>query len=314
MQQNTKPTGHNLKKSILRTKAFLLLSAILFLDGCSMHNPFVPTDEYVLESAPSSSPVVSQPKKSENMYRATMKPYCIGGTTYCPTTVSVGEKLRGIASWYGPNFHGSLTSNGEQYNMYDYTAAHKTLPINTVVRVTNLKNGKSTTVRINDRGPFVKERIIDLSYQAASDIGLIRHGTAPVELEVISFDRRANKYAHRKPRPLKSTIVTSVTSKPAIQKQQTAKPIMPLKAKTPQTVVQKGGFSVQIASFSDRDKAENFKRKCYNGTAKYPMQIRKKQIANRPIYSVVITGFISIDEAKDYINKYGYKEAFVVRD
>ena len=311
MQQNTKPTGHNLKNRALHTKALFTLSTLLLLGGCSMHNPFVPTDEYVLESAPSSSPVVSQPKKSENMYRATMKPYCIGGTTYCPTTVSVGEKLRGIASWYGPNFHGSLTSNGEQYNMYNYTAAHKTLPINTVVRVTNLKNGKSTTVRINDRGPFVKERIIDLSYQAASDIGLIRHGTAPVELEVISFDRRANKYAHRKSKPQKSY---TLTSKPVVLKQQREKSTMPLKAKTPQTVVQKGGFSVQIASFSDPDKAENFKRKCYNGTAKYPMQIRKKQIANQPIYSVVITGFISIDEAKDYINKYGYKEAFVVRD
>ncbi len=273
---------------------------MLIIGGCSMHNPFVPTDEYILESQPASVPVISEPRKSENMYRATMRPYCVGGTTYCPTTVTVGEKFRGIASWYGPNFHGARTSNGEQYNMYAYTAAHKTLPINTVVRVTNLKNGKSTTVRINDRGPFVKDRIIDLSYQAASDIGLIRHGTAPVELEVISFDRRANRYAHSR---------SASVSTPA-----PAEPPVPASAASAPRVVQRGGFSVQIASFSDRTKAENFKRRCYNAAAQHPIVIREKYLAGRPIYSVRITGFIGIDEAKAYIEKYGYKEAFVVRE
>jgi rare lipoprotein A len=305
MQNKTKTIKQNPQKSTFPTKILFSFSALLLLGGCSVHNPFVPTDEYVVESSPTTASVFSEPKKSENMYRATMKPYCVGGTTYCPTTVTVGEKLRGIASWYGPNFHGSLTSNGEQYNMYDYTAAHKTLPINTIVRVTNLKNGRSTTVRINDRGPFVKDRIIDLSYQAAQDIGLIKHGTAPVELEVISFDSRANKYAHKKPQPSK---------KSPVQKETVQIVHTPQKSQSEQTVVQKGGFSVQIASFSDPTKAENFKRKCYNASAKYPMQIRKKKIGERPIYRVVITGFISIDEAKDYIKKYGYKEAFVVRD
>ena len=91
----------------------------------------------------------------------------------------------GIASWYGPNFHGKLTANGERYNMNDYTAAHKTLPFNTVVRVDNVENGKSVVVRINDRGPYVGNRIIDLSRKAAQEIDMIGNGTASVRLMVV---------------------------------------------------------------------------------------------------------------------------------
>lgn len=91
----------------------------------------------------------------------------------------------GIASWYGPNFHGKLTANGERYNMNDYTAAHKTLPFNTMVRVDNVENGKSVVVRINDRGPYVANRIIDLSRKAAQQIDMIGNGTASVRLKVV---------------------------------------------------------------------------------------------------------------------------------
>ncbi len=269
-----------------------------------MHNPFVPYDDYAYAPSPTEPALPAQPHTGDNMYRATMKPYCVGGVTYCPTTVTVGERFRGTASWYGPNFHGGLTSNGEQYNMYDYTAAHKTLPINTIVRVTNLKNGKSTTVRINDRGPFVKDRIIDLSYQAAKSIDLIRHGTTPVELEVISFDNRANRYAH-KPKAKASASAT------ASENQAHRRPAAP----KPLSVVQRGGFSVQIASFGDKKRADAFKRKCYNAaSSEHPIRIKTKKRAQRPIYAVEITGFGSIEEARDYIRRYRYKEAFVVKD
>lgn len=92
----------------------------------------------------------------------------------------------GVASWYGPKFHGKATSNKEVYNMYDLTAAHKSLPFGTYVEVTNLNNGKSVTVRINDRGPFLKGRIIDLSYAAAKAVDMIGTGTAPVRLEILT--------------------------------------------------------------------------------------------------------------------------------
>lgn len=91
----------------------------------------------------------------------------------------------GEASWYGPDFHGKLTSNKEIYDMYDMTAAHKSLPFGTYVMVTNLNNGKSAMVRINDRGPFIKGRIIDLSYAAALALDMVTPGTAPVKLEVL---------------------------------------------------------------------------------------------------------------------------------
>ena len=91
----------------------------------------------------------------------------------------------GIASWYGPDFQGKLTSNKEIYDMYDMTAAHRTLPFGTYVMVTNLDNGLTVTVRINDRGPFVGDRIIDLSYAAARVLGMIGPGTVPVRLEVL---------------------------------------------------------------------------------------------------------------------------------
>ncbi len=111
---------------------------------------------------------------------------CASGTytsRYGRTGPPVGWKERGIASWYGGKFHGRRTANGETYNMYDLTAAHRWLPFGTLVRVTNLRNHKSVVVRINDRGPFVKNRIIDLSYAAARALDMIKTGTAPVELE-----------------------------------------------------------------------------------------------------------------------------------
>lgn len=95
---------------------------------------------------------------------------------------------QGVASWYGPNFHGKLTANGETYNMYDLTAAHRTLPFNTVLRVINQDNGEAVVVRVNDRGPFAKNRIIDLSKKAAEEIDMIGNGTAPVQLVLLEGD------------------------------------------------------------------------------------------------------------------------------
>jgi len=118
----------------------------------------------------------------------TQKTYSVNGNVYYPKkTVSIGWSEEGIASWYGPNFHGKYTSNGEVYNMYKRTAAHKTWPMNTMVKVTNLDNGKSTVVRINDRGPFVKGRIIDCSYAAGKDLGLDKTGLPHVKLKVLAL-------------------------------------------------------------------------------------------------------------------------------
>jgi peptidoglycan lytic transglycosylase len=108
------------------------------------------------------------------------------GRRYFVLPSADGYDERGVASWYGPTFHGGNTSSGEPYNMYGMTAAHKTLPLPTYARVTNLANGKSVVVRINDRGPFIANRIIDLSYTAAAKLDMLREGTAWVEVRALT--------------------------------------------------------------------------------------------------------------------------------
>lgn len=113
------------------------------------------------------------------------KKYKVFNQTYEVMPSSKGYKARGTASWYGKKFHGYHTSSGEVYDMYSMSAAHKTLPLPTYAKVTNLKNGKSVIVKINDRGPFHEDRIIDLSYAAASKLGILGTGTADVEIHAI---------------------------------------------------------------------------------------------------------------------------------
>ncbi len=112
--------------------------------------------------------------------------YKVKGHTYEVMTSSRGYHARGLASWYGTKFHKKRTSSGEGYNMYALTAAHRTLPLPTYVRVKNLNNGREAIVRVNDRGPFLRGRIIDLSYAAAAKLGITAKGTAPVEIEALT--------------------------------------------------------------------------------------------------------------------------------
>ena len=119
--------------------------------------------------------------------KPTQKPYEVNGTRYDPIPSAEGFVEEGIASWYGKDFHGRKTSNGEIYDMHGLTAAHKTLPMNVYLKVTNLDNGRTAVVRVNDRGPFVKSRIIDLSYAAASQLGVVGPGTAPVRVEALGY-------------------------------------------------------------------------------------------------------------------------------
>jgi rare lipoprotein A len=118
--------------------------------------------------------------------RPGFRPYEINGERYYPLPHSLGFVQTGEASWYGQEFHGRPTASGETYDMYQKTAAHKTLPLGTYVRVLNLENGRQTVARVNDRGPFIKGRIIDLSYAAAKDIGLVGPGVGRVRVEALA--------------------------------------------------------------------------------------------------------------------------------
>jgi rare lipoprotein A len=133
--------------------------------------------------------------------KAWQRPYEVNGERYQPLPSHEGFVQEGLASWYGADFHGKRTSNGEIYDMYALTAAHKTLPLGVYVKARNKRNGKEVVVRINDRGPFVKERIIDLSYTAAKQLGIADTGTAPVRIEALGYrgDSGSGAVAYRPP-------------------------------------------------------------------------------------------------------------------
>ena len=162
-----------LKSSFFLNQSEAILLLILFTTLTFFIN------SCVTGTPPPKKPSSQPPPKQPVGYP---KPYRVFGKWYQPLPDSRGFRQRGLASWYGKDFHGKKTSNGEIYNMYAWTAAHKTLPLGTYVRVHHLSNNRSIQVRINDRGPFVRGRIIDLSYTAAKELGVVGPGTAEVEV------------------------------------------------------------------------------------------------------------------------------------
>ena len=164
----------------------LLLTAVLLASGCG--------NVYVQDSGPNVSMDLSRvpdpiPKVEPRSKYGNPESYEVMGKRYKVMASGDGYVERGIASWYGKKFHGRRTSSGETYNMYGMTAAHKSLPLPAYVRVTNLDNQRSMIVRVNDRGPFHEGRIIDLSYAAASKLGVVETGTARVEVRAINPGR-----------------------------------------------------------------------------------------------------------------------------
>lgn len=191
---------------------FLYISIICLLTGCvtehqkreniPVNHPSAVTvnknTQIVKDGAPEGPvPVVFKevkPKKEAFSRYGNPESYAVDGRTYRVLTNSGGYKTRGIASWYGTKFHHKRTSSGDSYNMYAMTAAHKTLPLPTYVRVKNLSNGRVAIVKVNDRGPFHSGRIIDLSYAAAAKLGVFPKGTAPVEIEALYTGKQIAHY------------------------------------------------------------------------------------------------------------------------
>ncbi|MFZ5587441.1 MAG: septal ring lytic transglycosylase RlpA family protein [Thermodesulfobacteriota bacterium] len=176
-------------------------------------------------SAP-PSPTPPAKKETPGKLPATQRPYTISGQTYHPLPSAEGFSETGVASWYGPNFHGKRTSNGEVYDMEAMTAAHKLLPMDTWVEVRNLENGKRAVVRVNDRGPFVDGRVIDLSKAAARELGVLGRGTAQVEVVALGYKQAG----------------TGVAGRPAVYQ--------------PPASYQEGVFTVQVGAFSDPANAQ----------------------------------------------------------
>ena len=182
--------------SIKIFKTGILLIPIIFLYACSSVG--------TRDSAPSNVKIDltkinnAVPKKEPFSKYGNPKSYSVRGKTYSTLNSNVGFVQKGDASWYGTKFHGRRTSSGETYDMYAMTAAHKTLPLPTYVKVTNLDNGKHIVVKVNDRGPFHSGRIIDLSYVAALKLDIVKSGTGRVEVE--SIKSTASTRAPKKPK------------------------------------------------------------------------------------------------------------------
>ncbi len=222
---------------------------------------------------------------------ATQRPYVIDGITYYPIPSAQGYVEQGLASWYGEPFHGRKTSNGEIYDMYGDTAAHKTLPMHTVLLVKNLENGRSTVVRINDRGPFVQERIIDLTYTKAKELNIIGKGTAKVEIIAMAEEETET------PPVVAATPAQQQAGAPAVK---ATKPPAKSKphVKAPSKDFDKGNFYVQVGAFV---KIENA-RLLAKAFAKRGRDVIIQQYpaAGMNLYRVMIFASTSLAEAKVY--------------
>lgn len=213
----------------------------------------------------------------------TQRPYEIKGKTYYPLPSAEGFEQQGIASWYGKPFHGRKTSNGETYDMYSRTAAHKTLPMNTHVLVQNLDNGKEMVVRINDRGPFVSGRIIDLSHTGAKELDILAKGTARVKI---------------------SALGEAVTVEEDSRK---------VKRFLPHEDFTRGNFYVQIGSFTDRDNALRLKKKM-EGQG-HEVALRAYDRGDKIFHRVQIRAGFELGAATKKLDQFtamGYSGAFVV--
>ncbi len=221
-----------------RTRAVFLSLAVLALAACGSNKS---NDGPPRSGSTTNLPGNAVPKPEPKSRYGNMAQYEVMGKTYRTMDSAVGYRERGVASWYGKKFHGRLTSSREPYDMYQMTAAHKSLPLPTYVRVRNLSNNREIIVRVNDRGPFVNNRIIDLSYSAALKLDMVQAGTALVEVEAITFESpRASAPVRNTPPP--------TTSAPPPQ----PAPSTPQPAPEPKT----NTVYAQVGAFGSRENAD----------------------------------------------------------
>jgi rare lipoprotein A len=245
--------------------------------------PQILTPEPAPATAPPATSVPDAVPRTEPRSRNGNPPfYDVFGKRYFVLSSSVGYVERGVASWYGPGFHKVRTSIGEPYDMYGMTAAHKTLPLPAYVRVTNLQNGRSVVVRVNDRGPFVGNRIIDLSYTAASKLDMLRNGTAMVEVRSLDAPPTLNAATTNAAAPVDAP-VTAAGFAPAATPQADS----PSGTVSFVAVPAPGSLFIQAGAFSDPKNAERLVERLRGG-AYGKVFVRDNEIAGRRMYRVRI--------------------------
>lgn len=274
----------------------VLLLSLLVLPGCSLlrRGPEatskppagVPKPPRDLASIPDAVPRAEPRSRYGNP-----ETYEVFGKKYRVMKSARGHVERGLASWYGPGFHAERTSSGEPYDMYSMTAAHKTLPIPSYVHVTHLGNGRSIVVRVNDRGPFVGNRIIDLSYTAAYKLGMIGTGTAPVEIRVLQPGDASSGRA---------TAATPVAPPSAPTPAATPAPSPAQSVDTPSLGI--SSRFLQTGSFGSRSNAEAMTRRLAQSGIRNAV-IREARIGERVVYRVQVGPLDDAVEADDMVER-----------
>lgn len=245
------------------------ITSLLLLAGCSSNSYYEndgPPTIFTSTSGDSAVPRI------ETFNVAANRPYTVFGKRYVPVTADIAMKQQGEASWYGKQFHGNKTSIGETYDMYKPTAAHPTMPLPSYAKVTNLENGRSIIVRVNDRGPFLNNRIIDLSYAAAKSLGYVSKGTAQVEVVRITNTQIATG----------SWDSNSTLS--------TATPIQTTPANTsaPAVTAPTAGWGVQIGSFNNRENAFKYAAHAEAVLSSSGQSMTTRIVLDGPLYRVIV--------------------------
>lgn len=251
-----------------------------YLDDGPGLNP--PSD---LDSVPDAVP------RLEPLHRAAGRPYAVLGREYVPATTLKPYRERGIASWYGRKFHGQKTSIGETYDMYAMTAAHPTLPLPSYARVTHVASGRSVVVRVNDRGPFLHGRIIDLSYAAAHRLGIAQHGSGEVDVQAILPGAAAQSPRASLP-PLPAVAAAPAISPPLAPSSGTATD----NPDAPPLASVNGGYSVQLGAFANFANAQAFLAHAQNQLTAARVEARIRQAGG--FYRVYIGPYPARNEAE----------------
>jgi len=247
--------------------------------------PSEPSTRYYKDDGPGENPpdnleaIADAIPRPEALHRYANRPYTVLGRDYVPATAHRRYRERGIASWYGRKFHGEKTSTGEIYDMYKMTAAHPTLPLPCYARVTNVNTGKSVVVRVNDRGPFLHARIIDLSYAAANKLGIAQSGSGLVDVEAIVPGDLLLADAS----PPLSPVTVTEASAPSLA------PDIPLS-------VAPGGFAVQLGAFANYANAQNFLAHVQNQLASVPVEAKVRQVGG--LFRVYVGPYPDREEAR----------------
>lgn len=272
-------------------KIALTLLPLLVLAACSTQRG----GGYYQNDGPPKRPRVDSSAIADPVPRAEPQspygndPYIALGKTYYPLSEASGYRERGIASWYGKKFHGRRTSSGERYDMYTMTAAHKTLPLPTYVRVKNLRNGRAAIVRVNDRGPFLHNRLIDLSYAAAVKLDIVKAGTGLVEVEALD--------------PLGQSTVSnrnSIATTSAVE-------FSAVDGKRPRLYLQMGAFT-------NRENAVGLRSRLQDADFG-PVLIQSEVRDNVRFYRVRVGPIASVEESDRLVRraiKYGVSDAHIV--